>query len=470
MRVRLKFITDLSFSAVQTLTAQGTGIVMFLLLSRCADKTVIGSMNWALALCMMVFAIAGSGIDQVAVKKIASGEDASRITHLFFMHLLVTGVAAVFFFCFVCFFSTASQATPLLIFCASQLLLYLSLPFKQAANGFERFGTLAIMSAVANFIRVAGIIALVLAGNTQLMSIAWLYLVSAGAEWIVSAILFRKRIGVPLVFRWDMPGYRSLFRQSLPQIGVVICTAIMARFDWVLLGICGNTTSVAEYSFAYKFYELSSLPLLIAGPLLLPRIAKLYANLEVQKAGFDLARLAGTELVVSVFIFLVINTCWSPLIDAVTDDKYGKSTQYVTLVLSLGTPLLYISNLFWNIRFAQGRLRSIFSVFLVSCMVNVALDILLIPRSGAMGAAVACFASVAVQAALFARDSDLAEKRTLIRQSIVIYAIGVSALVLVKFAFDGAAVQLAGATFLFASGMLLLPQHRNRFINVFQGR
>lgn len=470
MRVRPKFITDLSFSAVQTLVAQGSGIVMFLLLSRYADKTVIGSMNWALALCMIVFAVAGSGIDQVVVKKIASGEDASRVTNIYFIHLIITGGAVIFLFCLVSFFSTATQVKALLIFSASQLLLYFSLPFKQAANGLERFGILAIMSAVANFIRVTGIVILIFAGNTRLMSIASLYLVSAAAEWIASAILFRNRIGIPLMFRWDLSGYRSLFRQSLPQIGVVICTAVMARFDWVLLGFSGSSTSVAEYSFAYKFYELSSLPLLVAGPLLLPRIARLYGNQSLQDNRFDLARLARTELVISVFIFLVINTCWSPAIDFITGDKYGKSTQYVTLILSLGTPLLYISNLFWNIRFSQGRLRPIFSVFLASCMINVALDILLIPHWGAAGAGASCLASVVLQAFLFARESDLADKGTIIRHSVFIYAIGIGSLLLVKIAFAAAVVQLAGATFLFASGMLLLPQHRNRFINVLQGR
>ena len=61
-----------------------------------------------------------------------------------------------------------------------------------------------------------------------------------------------------------------LVRESLPQVGVVIFTSAIARFDWIFIGLFVSDVKLAEYSFAYKIFEITTLPLLAIAPLLVP--------------------------------------------------------------------------------------------------------------------------------------------------------------------------------------------------------
>ncbi|GAC1447908.1 MAG: hypothetical protein NVSMB7_08990 [Chitinophagaceae bacterium] len=53
-----------------------------------------------------------------------------------------------------------------------------------------------------------------------------------------------------------------LLKESLPQTGVVLFTAIMSRLDWILVGLLVSGSKLTEYSFAWKALEMSTLPLL----------------------------------------------------------------------------------------------------------------------------------------------------------------------------------------------------------------
>ncbi len=50
----------------------------------------------------------------------------------------------------------------------------------------------------------------------------------------------------------------------------------MSRFDWILIGIVISSSKLAEYSFAYKIFEVSTLPLLVIAPIMIPLFTRLY--------------------------------------------------------------------------------------------------------------------------------------------------------------------------------------------------
>jgi O-antigen/teichoic acid export membrane protein len=165
-----------------------------------------------------------------------------------------------------------------------------------------------------------------------------------------------------------------------------------------------SAASLAEYSFAYKIFEISTLPLLAIAPLLIPRFTKLFKTDNHRQA--DLKQLIRIELIIAAFTGLMLNMCWNPLIDIATHGKYGSVNTTTIFILSLCLPLLYINNFLWTIFFVQNRLKMIFQSFLVTFCINVAADLVLIPFYKNQGAALAFLLACVAQAVFYlANDS-----------------------------------------------------------------
>jgi O-antigen/teichoic acid export membrane protein len=189
----------------------------------------------------------------------------------------------------------------------------------------------------------------------------------------------------------------------LPQTGVVLITSALARFDWIFIGFMVSAASLAEYSFAYKIFEISTLPLLAVAPLLIPWFTKLFQQKDITLEGLKF--LVRMEMIIAAFTGLILNICWSPVIDKLTSGKYGLINAKTIFILSLCLPFIYLNNFLWTMYFAQGRLTMILKSFIITFVANVAGDILLIPFFKNEGAAVAFLAACAFQSIYYLRKN-----------------------------------------------------------------
>jgi O-antigen/teichoic acid export membrane protein len=79
-------------------------------------------------------------------------------------------------------------------------------------------------------------------------------------------------------FKFYFKAYTKLLKESSSQYISVIFDISLSRMDWILLGVMTTSSVLADYSFAYRAYELARLPMLIIAPLILPRFARLLAS------------------------------------------------------------------------------------------------------------------------------------------------------------------------------------------------
>jgi peptidoglycan biosynthesis protein MviN/MurJ (putative lipid II flippase) len=145
---------------------------------------------------------------------------------------------------------------------------------------------------------------------------------------------------------------------------------------------------------------------LAIAPLLIPRFTKLFQSAT---GDTDLKFLVRMEMVVCVFVALLLNVCWGPLIDAVTGGRYGLVNVKTIFILSLCMPFLYLNNFLWTIFFAQGKLKMILTSFVLTFFVNIAGDIILIPFFKNEGAALAFLAACIAQAVYYMNKNELPE-------------------------------------------------------------
>ena len=405
--MKKRLIQNLSVNAIQLIVNQLLGLGIFYVLSTGLDKNSFGQINLALAILLAAFNILSFGIDQLVIKKIAAGDDPLAILSIYIFHVLIAGL--VFYgilFSGAAFLQHNNQYSILLLIVGiGKLMIFFSTPFKQAATGMERFRLLAYMSVISNLIRCSGLIILVLLHHLNLHNIIIIFISGDVMELLFCAYLFTQSTKIPLKIKWDKVNYFQLLRESLPQTGVVLITSALARFDWIFIGFMVSAIKLAEYSFAYKIFEISTLPLLAIAPLLIPRFTKLFQQKDIDP--YHLKFLVRVEMIVAAFIGLVLNICWSPVIDGLTSGKYGLINVKTIFILSLCMPLLYLNNFLWTIYFAQGRLKMILVSFIITLLVNVTGDILLIPFFKNEGAAIAFLAACIVQTIYYVKKNDI---------------------------------------------------------------
>lgn len=402
--MNLKLYKDISWNTLQVLGNQVLGVFIFLLLSRYLDKPLFGELSWSLALLTFILTILSLRLEQVVVRNVAAGDNASKMLTLFTAHNLATGLAffallSTGLYFFPAFFGRHSL---LWILSISQLLSFFSLPFRQLATGRAAFGWLALLSSISNLIRALWLFWLVAVSGLSLSGVLIVFTVSSGIEFLCGIYICGRLLKTPFTTRWRFPDYKALLRSSLPQVGMVFLNALIARIDWILLGLFSTQVHTAEYSFAYRAYELSPLPLLVLAPFLLNR----FAQASPPSAG-RLDGLVRGEMLMATLLPLLLVLAWAPLVDSYTLNKYGQVNALTFLILSGCIPFQYLINVYWTAEFAHNRLHLIFKITALTSLVVLAGDCLLIPRYGGPGAAMAYLVAMILQYVLYSRVSTL---------------------------------------------------------------
>jgi O-antigen/teichoic acid export membrane protein len=400
---------NLSINALQLVLNQLFGLVIFYILSTGLDKNNFGRINFVLAVLLAVFNILSMGIDQLIIKKVASGEPIQKTLSLYVFHVLLAGCLfyGVLLSGKFLFSQTGNVYSLLLLIGIGKLMIFFSSPFKQVASGMEKFKLLAYMSVVSNLLRCVCLLIFTLSHALSMRSIVIIFITGDVAELLVCIYLFKYSIKTRLSFNWDKASYIKLLNESIPQTGVVLITSALARFDWIFIGIILSAVKLAEYSFAYKVFEISTLPLLAIAPLLIPRFTKLFKQQDSK--ALNLNFLLRIELIIAALTALLLNICWTPVIDLFTSGKYGVINITTIFILSLCIPLLYVNNFLWTIYFTQGRLKMILNSFVLTLLVNVTGVILLIPYYKNEGAAFAFLLSCLAQTIFYLKKNEITQ-------------------------------------------------------------
>lgn len=407
-------LKNLSANLIQLVLNQLSGVVVFLVLSGSLSKRQFGDFNWALAVLLAGFNLLTMGIDQLMVRKIAMLEDEVKATGLYLTHVLISGLCfwGVILLLWLFLPFHPQQLYLLLMLGIGKLMIYFSGPFKQLANGKERFRLLTIMSIGSGLVKCFALLAVWQLRLFNLELAAGIFVLAETIELVISIVICKFYLKTPISLSFDLGAYVALIKEARHQAGVVLFTSALSRFDWIFIGLFLSSVSLAEYSFAYKIFEVSTLPLAAIGAVLLPRFSKLFGG----QTSFApaLFNLLDWEIAFAVLTALVLNLCWRYFADPFTGYKYGAVNAQVILILSLSIPFLYINNFLWSIAFARGRTKLILQIFAVTFGVNLTADLLLIPLLGNAGAALGYLMAIAVQSILFCRAVTEAGYRPII--------------------------------------------------------
>lgn len=194
---------------------------------------------------------------------------------------------------------------------------------------------------------------------------------------------------------WNWPFFMMIIKQSLPFAILVLLMTFYNRIDSVMLKVMlpqdeGNVQA-GIYAHAYRLLDAVNNLAYLFSVLLLPLFARLIkANERVDK----LAKLSFTLLFIASVVFSITSYYYRfPLMDLMYEHYIAESAVVFGVLMGcfIAISTTYV---FGTLLTANGNLRQLNFVAAGGMLLNITLNIILIPRLGALGSA---WASVVTQ-------------------------------------------------------------------------
>jgi O-antigen/teichoic acid export membrane protein len=212
--------------------------------------------------------------------------------------------------------------------------------------------------------------------------------------------IFALRGSVRLRLGYDRALWRELLRWAGPQAGVLVLSILYFRFDTLLLSWISTNSQVALYGVAYKVVEV--IPFLPFSFMitLFPEIARTEARSE------RLSTLAqgalSTMLIAAAGVVVLIGGFAAEIVVVVGGSGFHAAEPVVRL-LAVAVGFVFLNMVFFQSLIALNRQRQLFVAVAAVFLLNVGLNIALIPSLGARGSAIALIASELLVLVLVAR-------------------------------------------------------------------
>ena len=262
----------------------------------------------------------------------------------------------------------------------------------------EEMRVVAVRDALVAALNTAAVIALVRRPEQVVLAAA----LTAGVPLVGNAwlwVAYRRRFG-PLRLLFDTVAWRALFRAGLPMAASALLIEIYVRVDQVMLEFLYSTEAVGLYSAASRLTTLAQLPANVAFGAFFPAVAAALGSMDLMRErGRMLARVllpvglviaaAGPWLARDAIVF-VNGAAYAPAATALGWLLVNAGVIHVNV--AIGIPMMA-----WDLQ------KPYMWAVLAGAVVNVALNSVLIPPFGMVGAAAATLSAQSTVLVLICR-------------------------------------------------------------------
>ena len=358
-----------------------------LLIVRSLTVPEFGQLSFVFSLILLVAVFADLGIGRLSIKGLLDGEHdpaafAGTLVVLRAVMGTVTYTAAVVFVVVAGYPTEVVRAM-----LVAGLALLIATPSRAVEAVFQahfRLGSVAVANVAGQLSQLA-LTAAVAVGGGSVVRFAAPAVV--GEVVIVAWKLVRVRRIQPLRLNVDWPTWKGLLREAVPLAAGSVMATMYYRVDSVMLSKLDTFSSVGIYNVAYKFVDLVHyLPSALMVPVLALLVRSwpddIHRFAETVRRAFTILVLAGTLVALEFVVFA------GPLIRLLYGPHYAVGADAGRVVVAAEC-IGAFGMLAFTVLVAMGRNRLYPLVTLTGLVVNVGLNLVLIPRASYAGAAVA---------------------------------------------------------------------------------
>ena len=179
----------------------------------------------------------------------------------------------------------------------------------------------------------------------------------------------------------------DILRTSYPMALSAISYFLMQSTDVLFISAYDTFESVAYYSIAVKLATVTALALISVNIVIAPKIASIYNDRNFSELKLILKKATRINVLISLPIIILL-ICFSEYILSMFGINYilAKNALWILLIAQFFNSITGPSALYLNM---TGRQKKLNVILLISLIINVVLNILLVPTFGMLGAAIA---------------------------------------------------------------------------------
>jgi O-antigen/teichoic acid export membrane protein len=401
----LELLRDSLYAIVFHLAPRLANVLLFVLIGRIAGPAEAGIFTLA-ATYLLIFLAVMVGLDDLLVRQVARQPDAAGDYFAGFvllrLFLSLISFAIIYVLVHQVFAYQTATAGPIFVLSLSLVPESIATVAQAILMAQRRFAPPAVILASTSALKFIGGAAVILTGGT-IVTVAWVWVIGS-----VVGMAFMLRFALRDILLLEVSGRRvwNLLRREqwriLSFLSLTALVTIETQSDTILLsGFLGETevgwygaaTTVAYSLLMFsQAYRLAVYPLMIqVSSQSLTMLRQLYRDSVRFLALLVLPMIAGVLLLAPEIVDLVFGPAFAPTVPAL------RILILVLLFLFLNEP---------NVRLLLigDRQQRLFVYLLSSAVANVLLNLLLIPKLGIEGAAIARVSSALLLFALCYRN------------------------------------------------------------------
>lgn len=256
----------------------------------------------------------------------------------------------------------------------------------------------AVFGDVVARVIILGLVVWFAKGSLGLLAVLAAYPIGSFVGLLINAYYANQY--VKLGFAFDSQYWRYLWAQSWPVGLAGILAMVYFKIDSVMLSLMKTSVDIGIYGAPYKIFEvLLALSALFVG-VVFPIMSRHYEQKQFDKFEAALQKSVDFLVLLALPLVAISFVLAGPIIQVIagqdfivanTFSLFGHPMTAVTTlkVLSITILLSYLTNIFNNMIIACGKQRSLLLPNLVFMIINIVLNLVLIPRYSYIGAAVA---------------------------------------------------------------------------------
>lgn len=390
------------------LVARAVGFVVTLYLARTLGVGAYGQIEVALAVFSYLQLLLDGGLDTIAVRTVARDPSSRQrfAANLLGIRLVMAGVLLAGATLLTVSTWGASPVWALVPrFALAVLPLAASSNWAfQADQHMRAIAARTIVSQVA----YAGLVLTLVHGPGDVGMVPLTFVAGTTLGIALLAGWYVRRFGRPRIAL-----ERRFLAEVVPQAWPVALSGalrtISYNFDLLIIGFVFPSLGAGLYAAAYRLLSLPLLGYATLSTALLPMMARLEGRARLRTSAAQ-ALLVGSS---SVTVAVLVHQFARPLLTLTNGPAYGDAAPILAL-LAWSIPLTAFGSVFRLLLLTTHRQRQDLAVVATAGVLNVALNLLLIPRLGLAGAAMATIAgegAVLVLAAAFVVRASVGARR-----------------------------------------------------------
>jgi len=378
------------------------GLVAITLFARKAGPQTFGTYSFALALAAFAVGVPTNfGIGTLGIRKIARdpGDAGKVVGEALAVQAIIAVVAVGLLVALVPLLSTDGELVALAPLVALYYVAY-SMTVDWALQGLQRLRSVAVVRLAGQVLYGVVTPLILVRGPTGAVRYAAAFAAGATLTAIVAFVMVRRAVG-PIRVSWTIAPLWDLAKRAAPLGFSVVMLQVYWSMDQVLLGVLADKTQVGQYAAAAKLPSVLSGFVAIWVSAIYPHASKLFRH-----DPDTLRRQLGSFTSLSVVAALPLAAGSAIVGRAVMTSWFGPAYRQAGTpfaILMAASAIVVVAINYTSLAMAAGQERSFAVSVAVASIINVLLNLLLIPPYGAIGAAISTVAAELVVFLICAR-------------------------------------------------------------------